>query len=267
MPVTVLEHPLSPYAQKVKLALHFKGVPFAVEQPMSGTDVESFIAASPRGEVPVLRHDEITLYHSAVIGAYIDEVWPTPPMLPTNPTERAYIRLTEDAMDTHFESNTWGLGEVRIFGRAAGDEAEHMCAYATGQIQGWYKWLESRLDGANWFSGAAYGWGDICIVPFVNGAGRFHILPEPHSQLADWLARVNARDDVALVTAAAQAAELDPELMRAAIESGFKREYRDHRLEWMIRAGGIKLVAAGIAADNIRFNGSFAEADSQITSA
>ena len=57
MTVTVLEHPLSPYAQKVKLALHFKGIPFEVEQPMVGTDIESFTAASPRGEVPVLRHD------------------------------------------------------------------------------------------------------------------------------------------------------------------------------------------------------------------
>ena len=71
------------------------------------------------------------------------------------------------------------------------------------------------------------------------------------------LARVNAREDVQAVTAAAQAAELDPVMMRAAIEGGFKREYRDHRLEWMIRAGGIDIVAKGLAADNIRFNGSF----------
>lgn len=261
MTVTVMEHPLSPYAQKVKLALHFKDIPFEVEQPIGGSDAESFYAASPRGEVPVLHHGAITLYESAVIGAYIDEVWPTPPMLPTNPQKRAHIRLIENAMDTHFEGNTWGLGEVHFFGRAAGEEAERLCDFAREQIHGWYTWLGSRLDGAHWFNGAAYGWGDICVAPFVNGAGRFDIFPKPHSQLADWLARVNARDDVASVNEAAQAAELDPNVMRAAIKSGFKREYRDHRLEWMIRAGGIKVVAAGIAADNIRFNGSFAVAD------
>ena len=59
------------------------------------------------------------------------------------------------------------------------------------------------------------------------------------------------------VTSAAQSAELDPDAMQAAVAAGFKREYRDHRLEWMIRAGGIDVVAAGIAADNIRFNRSF----------
>ena len=39
MNLIVFEHPLSPYAQKVKLALHFKGIPFEVEQPIGGTDV------------------------------------------------------------------------------------------------------------------------------------------------------------------------------------------------------------------------------------
>ena len=49
--------------------------------------------------------------------------------------------------------------------------------------------------------------------------------------------------------------------MQAAIEAGFKREYRDHRLEWMLRAGGLDIVAAGLAADNIRFNTSFSASD------
>lgn len=257
MDVTVLEHPLSPYAQKVKLALHFKDVPFALEQPMVGTDAEAFTRVSPRGEVPVLRHGEISLYDSAVIGAYIDETWAEPPLLPAEPIERARVRLIEDAMDTHFEGNTWGLGEVHIFGRAQGEAAQRMSAYAAAQIQGWYEWLEQYLVDADWLNGATYGWGDICVVPFANGAARFDIQPKPGSRLADWLERVNARADVQAVTSAAQAAELDPDLMRAAIEAGFKREYRDHRLEWMLRAGGLDIVAAGLAADNIRFNGSF----------
>jgi glutathione S-transferase/RNA polymerase-associated protein len=257
MAITVFEHPLSPYAQKVKLALQFKSIPFEVAQRIGGTDVDAFMAASPRGEVPVLQHDAVNLYDSAVIGAYIDETWPEPPLLPADPLERAQIRLIEDAMDTHFEGNTWGLGEIRIFGRAAGAQADRLCAYAEAEIRGWYRWLERRLSDAGWFNGSRYGWGDICVVPFVNGAGRFDILPVAGSRLADWLARVNERDDVKVVTAAAQAAELDPATMQAAIQAGFKREYRDHRLEWMIRAGGMDVVAAGLAADNIRFNGSF----------
>ena len=34
----------------------------------------------------------------------------------------------------------------------------------------------------------------------------------------------------------------------------FKREYRDHRLEWMIRSGGLDVVLEGIKSDTIRFS-------------
>ncbi len=32
-----------------------------------------------------------------------------------------------------------------------------------------------------------------------------------------------------------------------------KREYRDHRLEWMVKSGGIDIVVAGLKNKNIRF--------------
>ena len=42
------------------------------------------------------------------------------------------------------------------------------------------------------------------------------------------------------------------------VEQGlFKREYRDHRLEWMIKSGGVDVVLAGLAKGNIRFSPDF----------
>jgi glutathione S-transferase/RNA polymerase-associated protein len=39
------------------------------------------------------------------------------------------------------------------------------------------------------------------------------------------------------------------------VEQGlFKREYRDHRLEWMIRSGGVEVVLKGLERSNIRFS-------------
>jgi RNA polymerase-associated protein len=35
---------------------------------------------------------------------------------------------------------------------------------------------------------------------------------------------------------------------------GRRREYRDHRLDWMIRSGGIEVVLAGLRDANIRFS-------------
>ncbi|MGI9168638.1 MAG: glutathione S-transferase N-terminal domain-containing protein, partial [Caulobacteraceae bacterium] len=53
--ITLYEHPLSPYAQKVKIALREKGVAFEASVPGgmgSGGAVGEFAAASPRAEVP-----------------------------------------------------------------------------------------------------------------------------------------------------------------------------------------------------------------------
>jgi RNA polymerase-associated protein len=38
------------------------------------------------------------------------------------------------------------------------------------------------------------------------------------------------------------------------VTGGRRRQYRDHRLEWMIKAGGIDVVLAGLRDGNIRFS-------------
>jgi hypothetical protein len=40
----------------------------------------------------------------------------------------------------------------------------------------------------------------------------------------------------------------------ARLASGaIRREYRDHRLEWMMKSGGVQIVLDGLARNNIRF--------------
>ena len=45
--------------------------------------------------------------------------------------------------------------------------------------------------------------------------------------------------------------EMLPELVRTGL---FVREYRDHRLEWMMRSGGADIVLEGMQRKNIRFS-------------
>jgi glutathione S-transferase len=41
----------------------------------------------------------------------------------------------------------------------------------------------------------------------------------------------------------------------AMLESGaFKRQYRDHRLEWMMRSGGVEVVLDGLKKGTLRFS-------------
>jgi len=107
-------------------------------------------------------------------------------------------------------------------------------------------------------NGAAFGMGDLCVAPFVNGSLGFGNGPKPGTRLARWLARVNERPSVAAAAGAARAAAAEAATSLGAvaeqIASGrFKREYRDHRLEWMIRSGGLDVVLEGLAKENIRF--------------
>ena len=90
------EHPLSPYAQKCKIALYEKGVDFTLRTPTAigtGQVDNGFLAASPRGEVPALVHGDFSVFDSTVILEYIEDSFPTPPLLPKEPKLRAKARM------------------------------------------------------------------------------------------------------------------------------------------------------------------------------
>ena len=267
MALKLYDHPLSPYGQKVKIALLEKGVEFEGVLPNaigSGQVDGTFAAANPRGEVPALIDGDAAIFDSTVILEYIEDKWPTPALLPATPIERARVRMLEEVMDTHFEAITWALSEIRNFGRAEGAEAERLEAVGAAELTRWYQWLEQQLGRRRWFNGDAFGWGDACVVPFVNGAKSFGHSLATGSALADWDARANARDSVRKVSAEAatmtmEGASAGMVAVRQALLAGlFKREYRDHRLEWMIRNGAIDVVERGLERHNIRFTEPFA---------
>jgi len=258
----LFEHPLSPYSQKVKIALREKGLPFALQVPAglgSGAGYsEDFATASPRIEVPALVDGETRVFDSTIILEYIEDRWPTPPLLPEGAAARARARMIEDAMDTHYEAINWGLIEIRFMGRFNDDLAARMRARAAEQTAGWRRWLNAELGNAPWFGGESFGWADLCVVPYINCSASFGLPPEADTPLVAWLARVNARPAVAQT--AQEAADAIPTLegLDVLVRDGlFKREYRDHRLEWMIKSGGLEVVLEGLARDNIRFSPDF----------
>jgi len=58
----------------------------------------------------------------------------------------------------------------------------------------------------------------------------------------------------AVFQAAGQSAAVLKNVAGLIKTGAFKRQYRDHRLEWMIRSGGLQVVLDGLKQDNIRFN-------------
>jgi glutathione S-transferase/RNA polymerase-associated protein len=257
--IKLYEHPLSPYAQKCKIALYEKGIEFEAVLPdlLSGrTPSAEFSAVNPRSEVPTLIDGETSIFDSTIILEYIEERWPSPALLPRSPAERARMRMIEEVVDTQYDAVNWGLMEMLIFKRADGDLATKIIARAAEQTAGLQAWLERQLGTAKWLSGDAFGWGDLSVVPYVNASVLFGQAPKQGSKLGEWHARVNERPSVAKTSAAAnEAAATGMAAIAGLVESGtFKREYRDHRLEWMIRSGGMSIVEQGLARQTIRFS-------------
>jgi len=257
MSVVLHEHPLSPYAQKVKIALLEKGIAFESKVPNvgAGTDLDEFVPVNPRLEVPALEHDGAAIFDSTIILEYLEERWPTPALLPGAPLARAQARMIEDVCDTYYEAINWAIAEILVFGRATGALAETLLARAAEQTRGVNAWLVERLGTAPWFGGASFGWADLSVAPHVNVAANFGNAPAPGTPLAAWLERLRARPSAQRTFGDAMAALGNfTELPKQVASGQFKRLYRDHRLEWMIRSGGVEVVLDGLAKETIRFS-------------
>jgi glutathione S-transferase/RNA polymerase-associated protein len=259
--ITLYDHPLSPYAQKVRIALREKGVTFELALPGGlggGGAAGEFAEANPRAEVPALVDDDVRVFDSTIILEYIEDNWPTPPLLPHGAAERARVRMIEEVMDTHYEAINWAMGEINWFRRAEGDKAAELIATAGRQTQGFLGWLERQLGQRTWFNGAVFGWGDLAVVPYVAASAGMGFQAPAGSAVADWLARVLERPSVAETIAESRNFNTAGSGVAEAVAAGlFKREYRDHRLEWMMKSGGVEIVLKGLEAGNIRFTPDF----------
>ena len=257
--VTLLNVPISPFGWKVKMAMLEKGIAFETREPdlesaQAGGDAELTPSASPRLEIPLLLDGDVAVFDSTIILEYLEDRWPEPPLLPASAGDRARVRMLEDVCDTTYEAVVWGIYEVLMMGRVSGAQQDAMLAHGRRQVDGLNAWLDRQLGDRRWFNGDALGWGDVSVFPPVNNAERLGMAPPAGSALAAWLDRMRARPSAQQLTAEF-AAWVETPMNRPMGTSGtWKRLYKSHRLEWMIAAGGLDVVAKGLADETIRFS-------------
>lgn len=256
--IKLFEHPLSPYAQKVKIMLVEKGLPFEASTPIGAQGVDPvFAEASPRGEVPMLVDGNAKIFDSTIICEYLEDKYPQKPMRPLGAEDRARVRMIEDQLDGIYEGVTWAVFEIEGWGRATGELRTVLLKRAAEQIRQFNGWLERELGDRPYFNGDSFGWGDACAYPFVAGAAGQGNAPAAGSKLATWFARMLTRPSIqrCISDIGAASVGMGVEMLQGMLKSGvFKREYRDHRLEWMMRSGGVQIVLDGMQRNNIRFS-------------
>jgi maleylpyruvate isomerase len=171
-------------AFRVRIALRLKGIETerVYVHLLKGRQRESaHLEKSPQGFVPVLEDGESTLTQSLAIIEYLDETHPQPPLLPSAPADRAWVRAIALAIacDIHPLNNLRVLKHLkRVFD--ASDDAR----------DAWYRhWIAEGLTAIESTLRARPGRGpfclassptvaDICLVPQVFNAHRYQCAVE-----------------------------------------------------------------------------------------
>jgi glutathione S-transferase len=100
---------LCPFAHRVRLALLEKGVRFESIEIDPQNKPANFLEISPYGKVPVLKHGDNRVWESAIVNEYLEETFPDPPLLPTEPIQRAQARIWINFADTRLFATTGKL--------------------------------------------------------------------------------------------------------------------------------------------------------------
>lgn len=89
-------------ASKTKVVLEEKGIPYQVERLRPGDlwkKPPEMTAKHPLGKVPFIDDGELTVFDSSVINEYLEERYPEPPLMPSDPVARARVRMLENFGD------------------------------------------------------------------------------------------------------------------------------------------------------------------------
>lgn len=245
----------------VKLFLLEKDIPHDRRSILDKNHGRAIIQYNPRAEVPlILTESGASIYDSTRIIEYLEEAYPNNPLLPKDPIDRSRSRMIENFMATTFEAVLWGLTELTAFRRGSENQTNRQAMIAKGReqvLECYYPWLEMQLGERDYFEGDYFGYADAATMPgVVNAVLTWKILPKNGSALMRWVQRISERDSVKLVLQEYEAVAKGGafrSMVKPMQEGKIARQYRDHRLEWMIRTGGIDIIVDGLNKKNIKF--------------
>lgn len=172
-----------PFCARVRIVLAEKDVPYETVE-IDLADRPAWLSEkNPAGKVPVLEEDGWVLPESAVIGEFLNERYPEPPLWPVDPGERAAGRLLVFRFDD-FSRPYYALRR--------GDEG------ARPDFEAELGFLDGLLSGMPWLSGRAFGLADVAFLPWLFRAeSMLGFTYEAWPALADWLGRASGRPSVA----------------------------------------------------------------------
>ena len=184
--VVIYSAQVCPYAQRSRMMLIEKGVDSELVEIDLTDKPDWFLKISPYAKVPVIKHGETVVWESAIINEYLEEVFPTPPLLPRDPAQRARARIFIQYCDGKFLPTAYKLLMEQDLSRRTElfQEAESQLRFLERESIG-------SGDGPYWL-GPDLSLVDIAYYPFFE---RFCVfrhyrgldIPEDCPRLRTWL--------------------------------------------------------------------------------
>jgi maleylpyruvate isomerase len=166
-------------AWRVRIALAWKGIAHerrVVNLAERGQDAAGFRALNPLGQVPVLVVDDgspRTLTQSTAILEFLEERYPSPPLLPSTLWARARARQLAATIVSGIQpfQNLSMLGELRAAG------VNDPPAFAARKIASGLAALEAaaRETAGTFLVGGAPSIAEVCLIPQLYGSRRFGV--------------------------------------------------------------------------------------------
>ena len=179
-------------AYRLRIALNLKGVAFesaAVNIAPGGDEQfgEAYKAVNPQMRVPSIEADGKVASQSMAILEWIEETWPEPALLPSDPWARLQVRAFADviACDIHPLNNLSVLGKLR---EDFGADKDAIGSWYRDWIIRGFTALEaqaSKASRAGFLFGDQPGLAEICLVPQMYNARRFETPLEAFPRLVE----------------------------------------------------------------------------------
>lgn len=238
--VTLYEFPVSPFCDKVRRAMHVKGVAYRSEPvPLLATVGWYRRRVNPARKVPALVHAGRTIVDSTAIAEYLEATFPGPSLFPDDPVERARCHILEDWADESLyfyqklfkfmvgdNASTWVPRFSRFdsaFGRAVlarvlvGRQARQLDAQGLGRkpfsaieadLVRLVGSVDAMLSSREWLVGERLSLADIAVfaqLDCLRGSPEGAVIVDRFADVSSWLARVDAltRRDAPLLASCA----------------------------------------------------------------
>ncbi|MCI5072158.1 glutathione S-transferase family protein [bacterium] len=159
--ITVFSYRRCPFAMRVRMTLHEKGIAFETREEKWGAFSQELKEKHPEAKVPVLVHGDTVIYESAIITEYIEDAFPKHALLSQDPSQRAQMRLwtywCNHVFKPHVDHYKYGTA------RSKAEDVEQ----APENLKKDLHKLEATLSQQHYLLGDKLSLADIHVFPFL----------------------------------------------------------------------------------------------------